>query len=143
MFKVIIESKEIRPINGIQEKRLNAFLQKITDNGKVYNLYLEEDNNDITDKQKNLYNAIVIKVAEDTGNEFKDVHKHFEKFLPEQLQATAYSGEPELCKISFESLSKEQFETFLENVLKETKEFFGISMRLDYDDNNNTKIIIS
>jgi hypothetical protein len=141
MFKIFIENKEIRPINDVQAKKLNSFLNKISDKGHIFNLYLEEDRNTITDKQKALYSAIVTRISEDTGSDFSEVDTHFKKFLPKEFKGTALDNSEELYTLSFESLMQYEFEIFLNEVLREAKEFFGINMQLDYI-NNITRIII-
>ncbi len=141
MFKIRIENNEIVPINPVQSKLFKAFVSRLNNTGKVLNIHFDEESDDITDKQKNLYSAIVIRIADDTGNDFKTVDDHFKKFLPKEVKGTAFS-QPELCQLAFDSLNKPQYESFLESVIQETKEFFGMNLRLEYDNNNQTKIII-
>jgi len=141
MFKVFVENEEFRPVNDVQAKKLSSFLKKISDKGHVFNLYLEEDRDAITDKQKALYSAIVIRVSEDTGSDFSEVDTHFKKFLPKEIKGRALDNSEELYTLSFESLKQYEFDIFLNEVLREAKEFFGINMQLDYV-NNVTRIII-
>lgn len=141
MFKVFVENKEFRPVNDVQAKKLSSFLEKISDKGHVFNLYLEEDRDAITDKQKGLYSAIVIRVSEDNGSDFSEVDDHFKRFLPKEIKGNALDNSVELYTISFENLKQHEFDIFLNEVLREAKLFFGVNMQLDYVD-NVTRIII-
>lgn len=131
-MKIKIIDGEIKAINPKQEIVFKTFIQKANNNGKVYDLFFEEESVFISDKQKNLYSAIVIKVAEETGNDYVDIDKHLQNFLPQREEETIVGTE--ILKVKFDNMYNYEFQKFIEDILAYIKDFFNIKMSLDITD---------
>ena len=109
--------------------------------GEWFTLSLQQLEKKTSEQQKRLFNGFVIKVAEQTGNDFRSVQKEFFNLLPDSGKGELdLFGEPIVERMSLDDLNFGQFDQFLSDCVTFTEINIGLKYSIYTDDEIGTVI---
>lgn len=109
--------------------------------GEWFTLSLAQLEKKTSEQQKRLFNGFVIKVAEQTGNDFRSVQKEFMNLLPDMGKGELdLFGEPIVERMGINDLNFSQFDQFLSDCVTFTEVNIGLKYSIYTDDEIGTVI---
>lgn len=125
------KGKKIQFQSNGKKEQFKQLLSSFEQSGKLFKISIEEIETFSTEKQRNLLQVLLSKIAEDTGHSKEEVeHNISDKFYPKILKENIL-GESRKEIVPMEDWTNYQFNEVFEKTIQFCNEFFEMNLAIE------------